>query len=105
MCHNGLYARPTVVRLQWLDMVQRLTLDKEETFLMLSRTCPNNVKHFLHISQKYCKECGSDSVIRDHYTCQYCGWNTWNPQESAHCPHCDAAVFEPMLAVAEHRLA
>lgn len=67
---------------------------------MLRRACPNNIGHFLHHSQKYCKDCGADSVIRDHYTCQRCGWSTWTPREYASCPGCGAAVFEPILATA-----
>ncbi len=72
---------------------------------MLSKTCPNSVKHFLHPSQLYCKDCGATSIVRDQYTCQRCGWNTWTPGEHKNCPACGAVVFEPALAVADPLLA
>ncbi|MDO8472677.1 MAG: hypothetical protein Q7T05_02545 [Dehalococcoidia bacterium] len=72
---------------------------------MLSRTCPNSVMHFLHPSQLYCKDCGATSVVRDHYTCQRCGWSTWTPKAQVKCPICSADVFEPALAVADPLLA
>lgn len=68
---------------------------------MLVRACPNNVGHFLHPSQKYCKECGVDAVVKDRYECQSCGWRTWDPSRHAKCPRCGAAVFEPALALSE----
>ena len=65
---------------------------------MMSRACPNNLSHFLHPSQKFCKECGADSVALDRYTCQRCGWSTWKPRGHSCCPCCGTPVFEPALA-------
>ena len=62
---------------------------------MLQRACPNNLEHFLHPSQKYCKECGADAITVEHYECQRCGWTTWNPSFDSSCPRCGAIVFEP----------
>lgn len=66
---------------------------------MMSRACPNDLSHFLHPSQKYCKECGADAVTLDRYTCQGCGWSTWSPGTYVSCPSCSAVVFEPRLAI------
>gem|GEM_PF-3789186 len=68
---------------------------------MLSRTCSVSVNHFLHPSQLFCKDCGADSVIRDHYVCQRCGWNTWNPRDQASCPCCGSAIIDSALGLSD----